>query len=452
MKWLIGLLAAVFCFFVVTIRTGHRWGDDYALYILEAKNIATGTAYPTIGLIADPYYPSYSPRMTPPGFPLLLAPLYKVFGLNLEAFKAEEVVFFVGALAAACLFFQSWLPPAWVLLFAAIMGFNPFFWNFKDDVLSDIPFLFFLWLEFLLLERRMPAVLCGFVAYLAIATRGAGIVLLPAILLCELWRRRRISRYSAVVVLTSLACLLVQRLVLGGDPVAAYGDVFRPSLAATLSNLTYYRNALPLYWGVHSFWAPLLVSVVLLAAALAGRREQEPVLPLVFACFYVPVLVFWPYPSARYLMPLFPLFLFYALRGMARLGKVATVIACVLVLAGYVSYYRGASYSNIPMATGRETFVAMCSYIKSNTLPGDRFVFYRARSLALFAERPTSPYHQPDHPDDLWRYFHEQSIRYVVVSNLFEKDRNVLVPLVDDHKAELTLTYENPEFKVYKIP
>ena len=452
MKWLAALLAVVFCFYAGTIRTGHRWGDDYALYIHHAKNIATGAPYTSTGLIADPYSPGYSPRMTAPVLPLLLAPVYKIFGLSLAAFKVEEVVFFVAALAVVCLFFRTFLPPVGVLLLAAIMGFNPFFWDFKDQVLSDIPFLFFLWLAFLLLERQKPPVLCGFVAYLAIGTRGTGILLLPAILLCELWRTRRTTRHTLTVVLTAMACLLLQRLVLGDDPILAYGDVFHPALAATLFNLRYYRDALSLFWGTRTFWPPLLVSAVLLPVAFLNRREREPGGPLVFACFYVPlVLLLWPYHDPRYLMPVFPLFLFYALRGMARMGKVAAVLVCALVLVGYASYYRSANFSTIPEATGRETFVAMCSYIKSNTLPGDRIVFNRARSLSLFTERPASLYHQPDHPEDLWRYFHEKNFQYVVVCSLFEKDRNVLVPLVEAHKAELDLKYENPEFKVYRM-
>ena len=36
MKWFVGLLLAIFVFYAFTIRAGHRWGDDYALYIHHA--------------------------------------------------------------------------------------------------------------------------------------------------------------------------------------------------------------------------------------------------------------------------------------------------------------------------------------------------------------------------------------------------------------------------------
>ncbi|SRR5260221_3053885 len=150
-------------------------------------------------------------------------------------------------------------------------------------------------------------------------------------------------------------------------------------------------------------------------------------------------------------MPLLPLFLFYACRGMERLGKRATIAICSLLLVGYLLQYRAQNFSVIAESTGRETFVAMCSYVNSNTMPTDRIVFNRARSLSLFADRPASPYHQPTNPDDLWKYFNDQDIRYVVMSSLFEKDRNVLAPILERHKTELDLKYQNQEFLVYQI-
>ena len=84
-------------------------------------------------------------------------------------------------------------------------------------------------------------------------------------------------------------------------------------------------------------------------------------------------------------------------------------------------------------------------------MPADRVVFNRARSLSLFTDRAASPYHQPGNPEDLWKYFSDRNIQYIVLSNLFEKDRNVLAPVVENHISELDLKYENPEFKVYRL-
>ena len=39
-RLVLGLIALIGVFYLATIREGHRWGDDFSLYILHAKNIA----------------------------------------------------------------------------------------------------------------------------------------------------------------------------------------------------------------------------------------------------------------------------------------------------------------------------------------------------------------------------------------------------------------------------
>jgi hypothetical protein len=451
-KWLVVLLAAIFVFYAVTIRVGHRWGDDYALYVHHAKNIATGIPYANTGYIADPYYPWYSVRMTPPIFPLVVAPVYKIFGMNFTAFKIIEVLFFVATLALVFVLFREYLSPAYTLFLVALLGFSPFFWRVKDDVLSDIPFMFFVLLTVLLVSKHKPPVLCGFVAYLAIGTRTVGIVLLPAIFVHELLRNKRITKYPIILILTSAVLLLLQLLALHGDAASSYTDLLQPTLQTVLANLWRYPLSLGSFWHTPLLWLTGLTHVAVLLAFIKGVPGRQPVFWSVFVCFYGATLLMWPgTQELRYLIPLLPLFLFYACRGLERLAGAATIVICSLLLVGYLLQYRAQNFSVIAEANGRETFVAMCSFVNSNTMPTDRIVFNRARSLSLFADRPASPYHQPANPNDLWKYFNDQGIRYVIISSLFEKDRNVLAPVLERHKTELDLKYRNAEFMVYQI-
>jgi hypothetical protein len=452
MKPQLGLLLFILVFYAFTLRDGHRWGDDYAFYIHHAKNIATGLPYANTGYIADPYYPWYSPSITPPVFPLLLAPVYSVFGMNFRALKMEGVVFFVAALAVVFALFRSYLPLPYTLLLVALIGFNPFFWNAKDDILSDIPFFFFVLLTALLVERRKSPLLCGFVVYLAIGTRTVGIVLLPIILFHDLLRNRRITKYAVTIVLTSIGFLLIQRMALHEDAASSYSALFHPTAQTVLANVWNFRGAFGAIWRTPIGGLSSLIYVVVFLIAVVGAPKQQPVFLAVLACFYGAAIVIWPgIPDPRFLMPLFPLFLFYTVRGMQRLGSRATVVVSLFLFAGYVLQYRTESFGAIAEANGRSTFVAMCSYVQTNTMPTDRIVFNRARSLSLFTDRPASPYHQPQNPEDLWKYFLDQNIQYVVVSSLFEKDQNVLAPIMEVHKADLDLKYENPEFRMYRI-
>ena len=133
-----GVMCAVLIgmFYVVTIREGHDWGDDFSMYIHHAQNIAHGKSYVETGYIYNPLNPAVGPRAYPPGFPLLLAPVVKLFGLDLWPLKVVVVGFFVGSLLAIVLLFRSALPPAHLAALVLVMGFNPFFWEFKDHILS----------------------------------------------------------------------------------------------------------------------------------------------------------------------------------------------------------------------------------------------------------------------------------------------------------------------------
>jgi len=89
---------AIGMFFLATIREGHVWGDDFSLYIRHAQNIVRGEPYAESGYIYNPQNPLVGPKIYPPGFPLLLAPVVGVFGLELRPMKILVIAFFVGSL------------------------------------------------------------------------------------------------------------------------------------------------------------------------------------------------------------------------------------------------------------------------------------------------------------------------------------------------------------------
>jgi 4-amino-4-deoxy-L-arabinose transferase-like glycosyltransferase len=150
--WLILLLITITTFHAATLRQGHIWADDFAMYIHHAQNIVDGRPYAQTGYLFTTTAP-VSPRIYPPVFPLLLAPVVRLFGLNLIPMKFEQVLFFVLALAVICLYWQRDLGREYSLALAAILGFSPHFWAAKDNVLSDLPFLLFFYVAAALMQR-----------------------------------------------------------------------------------------------------------------------------------------------------------------------------------------------------------------------------------------------------------------------------------------------------------
>src|SRR5262245_21869490 len=92
--WVLPVVLSIGAFYLLTLRQGHGWGDDFSMYIHHAKNLAEGVPYGKTGYIYNPYIHLYTsdqaqigPQTYPPVVPLLLTPIYYLWGLNLNAFK-----------------------------------------------------------------------------------------------------------------------------------------------------------------------------------------------------------------------------------------------------------------------------------------------------------------------------------------------------------------------------
>src|SRR4051812_42341810 len=138
---------------LATLRPGHEWGDDFSLYVAHARNLAEGRPYADTGYLYNPNFPSLSPRTYPPVFPLLLAPVYAVFGLDLAAMKAFVVLLFTALLGLLAVILRRRLSAPYVVACLLLFGLNPYVWQHKDRLLSEVPFLLFAYLSLFLAEK-----------------------------------------------------------------------------------------------------------------------------------------------------------------------------------------------------------------------------------------------------------------------------------------------------------
>ena len=128
-------------FHILTIRSGHDWADDFAQYVAHARNLAEGRPYGETGYIFNPSNQGVGPATYPPVFPLMLAPVWMVFGFSLVAMKVESILFFLFFLWLFWFTLRAEIRVRYRLTLLFLVGINPLFWNLKDRVTSDIPFL-----------------------------------------------------------------------------------------------------------------------------------------------------------------------------------------------------------------------------------------------------------------------------------------------------------------------
>src|SRR5215217_7475280 len=136
-----------------TLRRGHEWG----WYVLQAQSVLKGTTAEFIQTSAFTNNESTTyvgPLAYPWGYPLILTPAYAIKGINPLALKIPALFFYGGFLVCLYLLLRVRLTKAESLLLVSLFAFNPLLLQFLDQILSDIPYLFFSTLSLWLITKE----------------------------------------------------------------------------------------------------------------------------------------------------------------------------------------------------------------------------------------------------------------------------------------------------------
>jgi len=474
-RWELAALAAVIAsvaaFYLLTLREGHSWGDDFALYIHHAKNLVEGRSYSDTGLIHNPAYPVVG--QTPPVFPCLLAPVYYFFGLNLRAMKVEVVLFFVAALLVIAALFRKDLPPLYLLLMIGLIGFNPIFWMNKDLVLSDFPFLFMVYGIFLLhgkvdstgssgIRQTSWALALGLSLYVAAATRMVGVLFVPCLWAYDLLRNRRPSRATVLATLVFALLYGIQYAVI---PIG--GTYFEQS---HLTPRDLWENVV--FYLLRSVWSsghrtlayiPAVGAWTLVGIGYKQRWVQRRSIGEIYMVAYLGALMVWSFRDARYLYPVLPLYFFYFCLGLVevqrRLGAegrrwVPLVVAAEVVI--YVAKYTTLDFGPFPAGPMKPASQDMFRFIRDHTNPQDVLVSIKPRAVSLFTDRAATIF-QPAPDDEVLRHLRRVHVAYALVGPRAANSHSVLArnvesleKLVARHPDLFELVYSNSSFHLYR--
>ncbi len=355
------LILFIAAFYLVTLNDGHPWMDDSAMYIMHAANIAEGRAYCDTCYLYNPENPYVGPRCYPPIYPIALAPVYKSFGMNFKAMKAENVFFFMLFLFFLYLFFKKRLDGHYALFAVFMTGMNFKFWKFSNMVYSDFLFCLLVYLFFWAHKNGEKKYInyagLGFLGWLAYAARLPGVLLPLSVLVAEAARGRRQffsqewKRLS--VMLGIFFCLaLAQGIVMNCG--FAYADQLADSFKghpwkfirmakmvfASLYALFYSAQDQSAFMDSAAFFLfVLFVFFVVLGLWSLRRNFFEPF--NIFAFSYLFLICFGGiYDGIRYLFPVIPAFMLYAFCGIRNFRKLQ--IAGFVFAAGiFISYVSG---------------------------------------------------------------------------------------------------------------
>jgi len=474
------ILATVGGIHLLTLRSGHDWGGDFSMYVHHAKNLVEGRPYAQTGYLYNPAYATIGPPTYPPGFPLILAPVYLVCGLNFEAMKLVMVASLVVFLLFVFLTFRRELPLGHALAIVVLVGLSRTLLGGANSIGSDMPFMAILYLTLFLLQRAydtwrhqrprlvylVPAVVLMCVAF---GTRTLGALVVPSVLAYDLLRYRRITRWAVAVGAAFAVFVLAQSALVHSD--TAYFDQYHVGPGVFVHNGIGYLSELAAFWH-NGYFKPLggLIFAVVSALAVLGyasRVRRAVTLLEIFPVFYLAAVLLFPgFAGRRYLEPIFPLYLFYAFRGLehawlvrrARLRRV--VFASLLVGVGG-SYLASATRLDLDVTEGigKPESVALFDYVRRETPEDGVVIFIKPRVMSLLTSRRASAYHTPSDPSQLWGYFSRIGATHLVVVENDDAFAGAEDPVrlaylrtfAEGNPARLQSVFANADFRVYRI-
>ena len=427
---LIGL-AGLNSFFLLTQDQG--WGDDFAAYIMQAQSITDGTVRDYIQDLtftvqkSSPSptpspWPFIGPVLAPWGFPLILTPIYRTAGLNFLAFKVINIVFFSLTLALIFKLFRNRLGPIQALFLVAILAFNPILLFAQENILSDIPFLFFSTLTILLIDCWLKPeshlsvyldIFLGLVLFIANTIRPNGILLCMVLMLCQaIWyfeqSRPSSSRFRFVWIPYGVFFILwiVWLWALPSVSESYISYLWPLRIRDMASTAKYYFELMPTFFFQVPFaqWI-YVVSLPFLGIGLVSRIRKD-YLFIVYSCLTLIFYLFLPSGQGlRYLFPIIPFYIYFVFVGLRRTwcicservqiaSRMLALVVYLIILASFLTYTLELGIRNLQ--NGRPTAdlyaptsLEMFNYISHHSHQDDVIVFFKPRAMRLMTQRRT---------------------------------------------------------------
>ena len=469
---IIFLILAAGIFYFSTIRHGHDWGGDFSMYIRHASKLVEGRDYDDSIYIYNPLRPFLAPNTYPPVYPFLIAPLYKIFGNDLFPLKIELIIFFLLALFVIYLTLKDDLPLFYVVLIISFIAFNPFLWNFKDQVRPDFPFLFFTYMTFFLINRYyrsekskkkkiIYSLITGLFIYLAYGTRSIGMVFIPSLYIYELIRYKKLTVFSILSTVVFGLVMLAQSLLFHSD--STYVEMFKGTNPATMVNnfFHYAYSPLVLWENGYFVWLKLLLFSVIGLLSIAGyffRLKEKPGIFEIFVAIYIGTIVLFPgFDGIRYLIPLIPLYLYYVFFSIHELGKlkrrsIEKFFVFFIILAvsfSYIMRYTHYNFAALPEGTSKKETRELFEFIKSQIKEDAVFIYIKPRIISHYTERRASAIPDTQIQSEIMDYC--RSIKATHLISGPPQYGEYLKNFIHTYNKDLKIEFSNNDFVIYRF-
>ncbi|MBL0256426.1 MAG: hypothetical protein IPQ03_02425 [Bacteroidetes bacterium] len=465
----------------LSIPNAHDWGDDFAQYLMQGRNLVEGRAQTDNGLIFDSGSGQFAVQAYPVGFPLLIAPIIATYGLQIKPLLIFET-FCLVALAFLCFqYFRTRFSILLSCLMLAIFVYHPFTLDLKSQVLSEIPFTLVLFGILYLLQKnrnKFSLIGIGLLIALLVSIRITGILILPALFLHAVFQNIKKDqqeipfRFNELlfIFIPAIAFFLLLNTLLIPVPLNNFFGFYAASSSVygfqLQQNLAYYTNQLgqvlvfPIpTFSVWKYIVAFMIGIGWYREFVLKRSYSEW-----FTLLYLTVLLFYPYTSAgfRFIFPVFPFLVFYFFRGLEKsidafhfkkTSRLVVPFAILLLLFPVGMLIDRFSFPSKNISGPQsEVSKQLFTYIHDYTSKDAVLVFPRARAMALYGERKVTYRLEQltaDENDDLFEHLGVSYLILPVNPRKYGLFDSALTMYYQANSKKYALAWRNDAFEVY---
>lgn len=412
------LVVAISAILVATaVQPGFGWDDDAGLYVMQARYLAEGRPMRELyesnrfAMVHSKW--EVGPYLYPMGLPILLSPVYRLFGPDFLLMKLLCAFFFLASLPMLYrMFLRSFGEERPALLCTLVIGVSGYYVSQCDSINSDLPFLFFsIWALYLMegglgLGRQL---VLGMVIFSSYLIRDVGVFLLPALFMrrwVDIGRsmppRIRLAILSVPFFVFAALWMLKHRLAPFGQEnnYRFLTDNFSWDLVTY--NLYYYKNRLDLFFFGRKTGMLIGLANVLVLGLGVVHLWRRNIHHIVFTLLVFGIFLSWKfYQGVRFLLPVLPYVILAYMHGLSVIFRVlpplrpnvarnATFTAGTLYLAYFIHFNVTLIRDRHQVRTSPALTVSadrVVRYLQDSTSAADIVGFRDPRALTLLTGR-----------------------------------------------------------------
>lgn len=409
---LIVLLILLLPLTIINVRSDHDWGDDFAQYLHQARNLCEGKNMMETGYLNE-FSPAESgPSAYAPVFPIMLSPVYCLFENSYTAFNRFTAILLLLAAITGFLLFSKFIPRISSLAIIVLFAWHPFSFSFKNEILADFPFLLYVFLALYFYSQKLfkgKIIITALFTALAFSTKSQGIALALCIPLSYvLFSDEKISlniriRNGLKHLFVFLFFMIIINLVIFKSPLFDKAYTSLINISVIWQNILAYYDSY-VYFVSFSFFGLIIwtkifafLTIILLIHGIILSFRHSKILVIYFF-IYLSMLLAYDYTkmSERYLFHLLPFMLYFIVFSASKInlsfikkGQTALILIFIAFFTLITRYYvQDFRYNNqIVEGPCKPESIELFNQVKNLSEDDDIILFFKARAMAYYSSR-----------------------------------------------------------------